>query len=146
MRLTRSSLCGLLLENGEEDLAVLIARADLPDILDSAEHARTLAELGLSREDLHALLPAVSGDPRAGGGDKAELARRTVSDRWADLVSVWTGTTRPQPSTSTSTTTSADATRTPTRMASRRPGRPGPARPICAGRARRCCRPRSGRR
>ena len=120
---------------------MLIARADLPDILDSAEHAPTLADLGLSREDLHALLPAVSGDPRAGGGDDAELAKRTVSDRWADLVSVWTGTTRPQPSTSTTTSADANADGEPGGRAG-----PGRARPICAGRARRCCRPRSGRR
>ena len=42
MQLTRSSLCSILLENGEEDLAVLIARADLPEILDSASHAHGL--------------------------------------------------------------------------------------------------------
>ena len=93
MQLTRSSLCSILLENGEEDLAVLIARADLPEILDSASHAPMLADLGLSEEDLQALLPAVSGDPPT-AGDNAEMAHRTqtISDRWADLVSVWTGT------------------------------------------------------
>jgi len=48
VQLTRSSLCSILLENGEEDLAVLIARADLPDILDSTSHAPVLADLGLS--------------------------------------------------------------------------------------------------
>jgi hypothetical protein len=35
VQLTRSSLCSILLEEGEENLAVLIARADLPEILDS---------------------------------------------------------------------------------------------------------------
>ena len=94
MQLTRSSLCSILLENGEEDLAVLIARADLPEILDSTSHAPMLASLGLSEEDLQALLPAVSGDPLAGGSDDAEMAKRSgvISDRWANLVSVWTGT------------------------------------------------------
>jgi len=48
VQLTRSSLCSILLENGEEDLAVLIARADLLDILDSTSHAPVLADLGLS--------------------------------------------------------------------------------------------------
>jgi len=94
VRLTRSSLCSVLLEDGEEDLAVLIARADLPDILDSDTDAPALAALGLSEEDLHALLPAVSGDPltaRPGAADTARLAQ-TISDRWAHLVSVWTGT------------------------------------------------------
>lgn len=93
MRLTRSSLCSVLLEDGDEDLAVLIARADLPDILDSETDAPALAALGLSEEDLHALLPAVSGDPLAAGTGATDmtLLSQTISDRWAHLVSVWTG-------------------------------------------------------
>ena len=90
MRLSRSSLCSVLLEEGEEDLAVLIARADLPEILDSDRDAPALAGLGLSEEDLAALLPAVSGDPVTGRRGRDELAQ-AVSDRWAHLVSAWTG-------------------------------------------------------
>jgi acyl-CoA synthetase (AMP-forming)/AMP-acid ligase II len=89
MRLSRSSLCGLLLEEGEEDLAVLIARADLPEILDSDRDEAALAALGLGADDLAALLPAVSGDPSAGRRGSDSLAQ-TVSDRWAQLVSAWT--------------------------------------------------------
>jgi hypothetical protein len=66
VQLTRSSLCSILLADGEENLAVLIARADLPTA-DSQETAEV---------------------------------RRTLSDRWAYLVSVWTGTwngARPHP-------------------------------------------------
>jgi hypothetical protein len=92
VQLTRSSLCSILLENGEEDLAVLIARADLPEVLDSRSHAPALASLGLSEEDLRTLLPAVSGDPLAAGRADAKLTRQTISDRWAALVSAWTGT------------------------------------------------------
>jgi hypothetical protein len=116
VQLTRSSLCSILLENGEEDLAVLknpflfdlvaqfwnletskrkefFARSDLPEVLDSAAHAPMLADLGLSEEDLQTLLPAVSGDPPAAGDDSEMTSRtQTISDRWADLVSVWTGT------------------------------------------------------
>jgi hypothetical protein len=92
VQLTRSSLCSILLEEGEENLAVLIARADLPEILDSTRDAPALAALGLSEEGLRDLLPAVSGDlPTAGGREMAEVSR-TISDRWAYLVSVWTGT------------------------------------------------------
>ena len=92
MQLTRSSLCSILLEEGEENLAVLIARADLPEILDSTRDAPALAALGLSEEELSDLLPAVSGDlPAANSKGTAEV-RRTLSDRWAYLVSVWTGT------------------------------------------------------
>ena len=89
MRLSRSSLCGILLEEGEEDLAVLIARADLPEILDSDRDATALAALGLGSDDLAALLPAVSGDPVTGRRERDELAQ-AVSERWAHLVSAWT--------------------------------------------------------
>lgn len=94
MRLSRSSLCGVLLENGEEDLAVLIAAADLPEILDSVRDGTALATLGLDSDELTALLPAVSGDPLAADSAAAhQMARvsQTISDRWAHLVSVWTG-------------------------------------------------------
>ena len=90
MRLSRSSLCGVLLDEGEEDLAVLIARADLPEILDSARDAPALAALGLGEDDLAALLPAVSGDPVTARHGQDQLAQ-TISDRWAHLVSAWTG-------------------------------------------------------
>jgi hypothetical protein len=100
VQLTRSSLCSILLEEGEENLAVLIARADLPEILDSTRDGPALAALGLGEEELRDLLPAVSGElPTADDEDMAE-ASRTISDRWAYLVSVWTGTwngTRPHP-------------------------------------------------
>ena len=100
MQLTRSSLCSILLADGEENLAVLIARADLPEILDSVRDGAALAALGLGEEELRDLLPAVSGDlPAVGSDDMAEVSR-TISDRWAYLVSVWTGSwngTRPHP-------------------------------------------------
>jgi hypothetical protein len=100
VQLTRSSLCSILLADGEENLAVLIARADLPEILDSVRDGAALAALGLGEEELRDLLPAVSGDlPAADSDDMAEVSR-TISDRWAYLVSVWTGSwngTRPHP-------------------------------------------------
>ena len=92
MQLTRSSLCSILLEEGEENLAVLIARADLPDILDSTRDAPALAALGLGTDELSDLLPAVSGDLPAPDSQETAEVRRTLSDRWANLVSVWTGT------------------------------------------------------
>jgi hypothetical protein len=92
VQLTRSSLCSILLEEGEENLAVLVARADLPDILDSIRDAPALAALGLSEDELRDLLPAVSGDLSAPDSQETAEVRRTLSDRWARLVSVWTGT------------------------------------------------------
>jgi len=92
VQLTRSSLCSILLEEGEENLAVLIARADLPDILDSTRDAPALAALGLGTDELSDLLPAVSGGLPATDSQETAEVRRTLSDRWANLVSVWTGT------------------------------------------------------
>ncbi len=94
MRLSRSSLCNLLLEDGEEDLAVLLARADLPDVLDTERDAAALSALGLGEQDLQALLPAVGSDP-AGSSPAADApgdaaVRQTISSRWASLVSAWT--------------------------------------------------------
>jgi hypothetical protein len=92
VQLTRSSLCSVLLEEGEENHAVLIARADLPEILDSTRDAPALAALGLGADELSDLLPAVSGGLPAAGSQETAEVRRTLSDRWANLVSVWTGT------------------------------------------------------
>jgi hypothetical protein len=93
MRLARSSLCAALLEQGEENLAVLIARSGLPEILDTAGDGPALAAIGLAEEDLLDLLPAVGGDLPADGaaaGGEADRLSRTVSDRWAHLVDIWT--------------------------------------------------------
>jgi hypothetical protein len=91
VQLSRSSLCNLLLEDGEEDLAVLVARADLPDVLDTGRDGTALAALGLGRDQLEALLPAVAADGEAPADDTGDAAvRRTLSSRWARLVSSWT--------------------------------------------------------
>ncbi|HEX3961618.1 MAG TPA: hypothetical protein VHZ03_34170 [Trebonia sp.] len=101
MRLARSSLCAILLEQGEENLAALIARAGLPEILDSERDAPALAALGLAEEDLLHLLPAVRGDLPVAVPASAETDRlsRTVSDRWSHLVDVWASSS-PSPPTS----------------------------------------------
>ena len=93
MRLARSSLCAALLERGEENLAVLVARSGLPEILDTEGDAQALAALGLAEEDLLDLLPAVAGDlptDGAAGGAETDQVSQTVSDRWAHLVDIWT--------------------------------------------------------
>jgi hypothetical protein len=92
VELAKSSLCNLLLAEGEEDLAALVARSSLPDILDSERDAAGLAALGLDSDELHALLPAITGDlgaePRVSADEMARL-EQTISDRWADLVDEW---------------------------------------------------------
>ncbi|HEX3791000.1 MAG TPA: hypothetical protein VHW44_24260 [Pseudonocardiaceae bacterium] len=92
MKLTKSSLCNLLLAEGEEDLAALVAGSGLPEDLDTDRDAAALAALGLPDEELHALLPAVTGGADARPGlSPAEMAglEQTISDRWAQLVRRW---------------------------------------------------------
>ncbi|MFI5952684.1 hypothetical protein [Cryptosporangium sp. NPDC051539] len=98
MRVAKASLIGLLMEEGEEDLAVLIARSDLPDYLLTERDAGALASIGLSNDELYALLPGMEGPGRREGeglsvGDLARL-EQTVSDRWAHLVHDWNGKPR----------------------------------------------------
>ncbi len=91
MQLAKSSLAGLLLEDGEEDLAVLIVRSDLPEQLDTDQHAERLGQLGLDTDTLEALLPAVRSEREQSDLTPEQIAdlRQAISDRWADLVSHW---------------------------------------------------------
>ncbi|WP_035855643.1 hypothetical protein [Cryptosporangium arvum] len=94
MRVSKASLAGLLLEEGEEDLAVLLARSDLPDEIDVERDAPTLRAIGLSGDELHALLPTITGAAaHASMTDMSDL-EQAISDRWAYLVDDWTGTAR----------------------------------------------------
>ena len=52
MRLAKSSLAGLLLGDGEEELAALLACSDLPDELDTDSDAQGLRVLGLDTDVL----------------------------------------------------------------------------------------------
>ncbi|WP_114423099.1 hypothetical protein [Nocardioides houyundeii] len=92
MLLTKASLCGLLLEEGEEDLAVLLARSDLAEQLDTVHDARALASIGLGEEELRSLLPAIEADPDQVvvlSHEEVAAIKHTLSDRWAFLVDVW---------------------------------------------------------
>jgi hypothetical protein len=91
MRLGKLSLVNLLMEEGDEDAAVLIATSDLPDTLDLEHDAPALRALGLDEDDLLALLPAITGDDGPGlSAEDAAALDRTISERWAALVSDWT--------------------------------------------------------
>jgi hypothetical protein len=93
VQLAKSSLAGLLLEDGDEDLAVLIVRSDLPENLDTEQHGERLRQLGLDEDELAALLPAIRSraDQSTLSDEKRADLRQAVSDRWADLVSRWSG-------------------------------------------------------
>ncbi|SEG93550.1 hypothetical protein SAMN04489712_13928 [Thermomonospora echinospora] len=94
MQLGKLSLINLLMEEGEEDSAVLLAGSDLPDTLDTDRDLPALRALGIDEDDLRTLLPAVTGGPDRGPGLSADAAAaldRTISERWAALVAGWTG-------------------------------------------------------
>ncbi|MFC5751273.1 hypothetical protein [Actinomadura rugatobispora] len=94
MRLGKLSLINLLMEEGEEDTAVLIARSALPDELDLERDAAALRALGLDADELLALLPAVGGEaghgPRRLSAEDGAALDRAISERWAGLVANWT--------------------------------------------------------
>ncbi|MDX6740748.1 hypothetical protein [Actinocorallia sp. A-T 12471] len=92
MLLNKLTLINQLMAEGEEDTAVLLARSPLPATVDTERDSPTLRLLGLTDADLAALAPAVAGGP-----DRTELTEaqakaleRTISQRWADLVTTWT--------------------------------------------------------
>ena len=77
----------MLLEGGEENVAVLLARSTLPEQLDTDRHLETLLEFGLDRDHLDAVLRVTVGATTK--PERDDLAR-TVSRRWSDLVDRWT--------------------------------------------------------
>ncbi len=93
MLLAKSSLAGLLMEGGEEELATLLALSDLPDELDTVADADRLRALGLDTETIESLLPALDAARERTALTPADVRdlEQTISDRWADLVRHWTG-------------------------------------------------------
>src|SRR3954470_17833443 len=92
MRLDKSNLVAMLLEAGEENVAVLLARSQLPDELDTDRDLDTLASFGLDRDQVDEIARLTIG---AIEPDDVNVRRRrdqlekTVSRRWADLVDRW---------------------------------------------------------
>lgn len=87
VKVDRSALASVLLEAGEENAAVLLIRAPLPDVLDTDEDVGRLAILGLEPDALDELLAlAVEG---VGGNDGGAQFEKTVSERYSALVASW---------------------------------------------------------
>ncbi|MFZ3346993.1 hypothetical protein [Mycobacterium sp.] len=92
MNVSKSNLVAILLEVGEENAAVLLARSELPDEIDLDSDLDALMAFGLDREQVDAVARLTIGtvEPddvntrrRRGGLEK------TISRRWADLVDQW---------------------------------------------------------
>ena len=82
----------MLLEVGEENAAVLLARSQLPDEIDTANHLDALLTFGLERDQVEEVtqlaIGAIEPDDVNTIRRRGEL-EKTISRRWADLVDQW---------------------------------------------------------
>ena len=87
MNVSKSSLVAMLLEVGEENAAVLLARSTLPDEIDTDHDLDALVTFGLDRDQVDELARLTIGaiDTRPRRDDMEQ----TISRRWANLVDHW---------------------------------------------------------
>lgn len=90
MKVTKDGLVNILLDRGDEDTAVLIARSALPDELDLDQAADTLDGLGLGVEERAAIAERLHAGRHDPDDERSDSMRRTISNRWAELVTDWT--------------------------------------------------------
>src|SRR3984957_19771906 len=88
----KSNLVAILLEVGEENAAVLLARSDLPDEIDLQRDLDFLTALGLDRGQVNEVaqltIGGIESDDENGQRQRGEM-ETTISRRWADLVDQW---------------------------------------------------------
>lgn len=82
----------MLLEVGEENAAVLLARSSLPDALDTEHDLDTLVSFGLDRDQVDEVarltIGVIEPDDVNTRRRRSEM-EKTISRRWADLVDDW---------------------------------------------------------
>jgi hypothetical protein len=92
VKVAKAGVVAMLLEVGEENAAVLLARSDLPDEIDTDHDLDALVAFGLEREQAEEVarlaVGAVEPDDVNTRRRRGELAK-TISRRWADLVDQW---------------------------------------------------------
>lgn len=92
MKVDKAALVAMLLEVGEENAAVLLARSTLPDELDTDQDLAALTAFGLDRDQLDEVTRLAVGGVEP---DDVNTRRRrdemdkTISRRWAELVDRW---------------------------------------------------------
>jgi hypothetical protein len=88
----KSNLVAILLEVGEENAAVLLARSNLPDEIDLQRDLDILTALGLDRDQVDEVaqltIGSIESDDVNGQRQRGEM-ETTISRRWADLVDQW---------------------------------------------------------
>jgi hypothetical protein len=92
VKVQKSSLVALLAEVGEENAAVLLARSQLPEEIDTDHHLGELVSFGLDRGQVEEVtrlaIGAIEPEDVNTRRRRGEL-EKTVSRRWADLVDQW---------------------------------------------------------
>lgn len=92
MKIDKSNLVALLLEAGEENAAVLLARSLLPDEIDTERDLDTLVSFGLEPDQVgefaELAIGTIEPDDVSVRSRRDEL-QETISRRWADLVDGW---------------------------------------------------------
>ncbi|KDE99785.1 hypothetical protein Y900_012775 [Mycolicibacterium aromaticivorans JS19b1 = JCM 16368] len=92
MKVAKAGLVAMLLEAGEENAAVLLARSTLPDELDTDTDLDILLSFGLERDLLDEVarmtIGAIEPDD-VNTRRRRDLLDKTISRRWADLVDRW---------------------------------------------------------
>lgn len=93
MRVAKASVVAMLLEVGEENAAVLLARSQLPDELDTEADLDVLLSFGLEQDQLDEVAQLTIGAVEADDVNtrvRRDELEKTISRRWADLVDDWT--------------------------------------------------------
>lgn len=93
MKVTKAGLVAMLLEAGEENAAVLLARSTLADELDTETDLDVLLTFGLDREQLGEVVQMAIGAIEAEDVNtrrRRDAMDKAISRRWADLVDRWT--------------------------------------------------------
>lgn len=92
MKVEKSSLVAMLLEVGEENAAVLLARSDLVDEIDTDHDLDALLTFGLEPDQISEVarvaVGAIEPEDVNTRRTRGEL-EKTISRRWADLVEQW---------------------------------------------------------
>ena len=92
MLVDKANLVAILLEVGEENSAVLLARSLLPDEIDTDRDGDTLVTFGLEHdqiEEIARLAVGVVEPDDVNTRRRRDHLQKTISRRWADLVDDW---------------------------------------------------------
>lgn len=92
MKVAKASLVAMLLEAGEENPAVLLARSTLPDELDTDTDLDVLLTFGLEREQVDEVARMTIGEIEPEDVNtrrRRDEMDKAISRRWARLVDRW---------------------------------------------------------